>query len=392
MKKALGLLLLLAFTGVCVWRVTDIQKAKAAAARKGGGKRAVPVLVATATVKPMPVEIRTFGTVEPATTVTVRAQVTGTLAEIGFAEGDEVKPGQLLFRIDPRPFEADLRQAEGTLARTEAQLVNATNEARRVGELFAKGFVSENDRDLARTAANALRAACQADAAAAENARIRLGYCEIRAPVAGRAGRRLADAGNLVSANATALVTINQVAPVDVSFTIPQQEMFRVQGRAETRDLPVEALLPDDGARPERGVLTFLDNAVDRTTGTLALKARFANDARRLWPGQFVTVRMVVAVETNALVIPFRAVQNGQKGTYVYVLQPDATVTDRLVKVTRMVEEESVIGSGLEPGTIVVTDGCAQLAPGAVVTNSALRNAESGTRTPGPGDRGQGAR
>ncbi len=394
MKKLLGLFVLVAIAGACAWRIMELRKTRGSDGRADGKRAPVPVLLATVVHKAMPVEIRTFGTVEASTTVTVRAQVTGTLAELGFAEGEEVKAGQLLCRIAPRPFAADLRQAEAALARTEAQLTNAVTEARRVSELFDKKLVSESERDLALTAVAILRATARADAANVENARIRLDYCEIHSPIAGSAGRRLVDAGNLVTANATALVTINQVQPVAVGFTIPQQELARVRGRTGARELVVEAMLPEGASGPETGVLTFMDNAVDRTTGTLALKAQFPNDSRRLWPGQFVAVRMVVAVESNAVVIPYRAVQNGQNGTYVYVVQADASVTNRLVKIARLVEDESVVEEGLQPGELVVADGQQRVGPGSIVKDAAagnpgpgVRNPESGTRNPESGTR-----
>ncbi|MFZ4395650.1 MAG: efflux RND transporter periplasmic adaptor subunit [Kiritimatiellia bacterium] len=371
MKKMVGLLCLVVLVAACVWRIHDLQNKKEGAGKKGGSRPPVPVLQIAAACKPMPVELRAFGTVEASTSVTIRAQVTGMLAESGFAEGAAIQAGQLLYRLDPRAFETDLRQAEAARARTLAQLTNAVTEARRMSELFDKKLLPENERDVSLMAVATLRATLLADDASVDRARILLGYCEIRSPIAGIAGRRQMDVGNLVTANTTPLVTINQVQPVDVSFSIPQQELARVYGRTEARDLAVEALLPEDAAHPEAGVLTFLDNSVDRTTGTITLKAQFANASRRLWSGQFVTVRMVVTIETNAVVIPYRAVQNGQKGTFVYLVQPDATVTDRLVTITRMVEEESVIGKGLEPGEVVVTDGQQLLKPGAAVKNAA---------------------
>jgi multidrug efflux system membrane fusion protein len=377
MKKLLGLLLLAGLVAVCVWRIQGLQERRAADTKKDIKRRPASVLLAPVVCKPMPVEWQTFGTVEPATTVTIRAQVTGLLLETGFTEGGMIQAGQLLARIDPRPFAAELRQAEAALARTQAQYTNAQIEARRVVELFDKKFSSENDRDLALTAVAALRASLLADEASVESARIRLGYCEIRAPLFGCAGRRQVDAGNLVMANTTPLVTIHQVQPVDVSFAIPQQEMARLQGRTQTGELPVEARLPGELALVESGGLTFRDNAVDAATGTLLLKARFANAAGRLWPGQFVHVRLVASIETNALVIPYRAVQNGQQGTYVYLVLPDNTVTDRVVQITRTLGEESLVGKGVVPGDVVVTDGQQQLRPGAAITNAAassLRN------------------
>jgi multidrug efflux system membrane fusion protein len=305
--------------------------------------------------------------VEASATVTLRAQVTGLLAEVYFVEGQEVQSGDRLFRIDSRPFDAALHQAEATLARTQAQRINAERDARRSAELFAKGFVSETDRDQAQTTFTALQASERADAAAVENARIQLGYCEIRAPMAGRTGRLLADAGNLVTANATTLTTLNQIQPVHVSFAIPQQDSVRLRGWRPDSPLSVEAAVPEDPAHTEVGTLRFLDNAIDRATGTLALKAAFSNDARRLWPGQFVTVRLTVGVETNAVAIPYRAVQNGQKGTYVFVVRPDRTVEVRLVKISRTVDERSLVSEGLDAGETVVTDGQQRLGPGSRV-------------------------
>jgi multidrug efflux system membrane fusion protein len=367
MKKALWSLLFVFLVAGVVWRIHGVRASKAAESRKDRTAGPVPVLTAGAVRMSVPIELRTFGTVEASATVTLRAQVTGLLAEVYFVEGQEVQSGDRLFRIDSRPFDAALHQAEATLARTQAQRINAEREARRSAELFAKGFVSETDRDQAQTTFAALQATERADAAAVENARIQLGYCEIRAPMAGRTGRLLADAGNLVAANATTLTTLARIQPVHVSFAIPQQERVRLRGWRPDLSMAVEAAAPEDPAHTETGTLRFLDNAIDRATGTWGLKAAFSNDARRLWPGQFVTVRLTVGVETNAVVIPFRAVQNGQKGTYVFVVRPDRTVEARLVKISRTVDERSLVSEGLEAGETVVTDGQQRLGPGSPV-------------------------
>lgn len=367
MKKLLGIFLLILCSAGVYWRIHAVQQTKANGMKAGKSAAAAAVVTTVAESKPMPVEIRTFGTVEALSTVTVKAQVSGLLSEIAFSEGQEVNTGDLLARIDARPFEAELHQAEAVLARTRAQRENSERNHRRTADLFAKGFASEYDRDQAATALSVQQASERVDEAAAESARIQLGYCTIRAPISGRTGRRQADRGNLVVANATALVTINEIHPVNVSFAVPQQDMERLRDWRSSPDFRVEATLPEGTGTAEAGRLTFLDNAVDRTTGTLLLKAEFANTSNRLCPGQFVNVRMRTAIETNAVVIPFRAVLNGQKGTYVYVVKPDHTAEVRLVKIARNVDEASVISEGLQAGETVVTDGQQRLGPGAKV-------------------------
>jgi len=287
----------------------------------------------------------------------------------------------VLARLDARPFAAALHQAEAALARTQAQQANAERDLRRITDLFAKGFLSENDRDQAATALAVLQASERADAASVESARILFDYCTIRAPMDGRSGRRLLDVGNLATANSTAIVTLNRLRPVRVTFTVPQAELAHLRKQPALQAITVDAILPDEPDSPERGTLVFLDNAVDIPTGTIALKAEFPNSSDRLWPGQFVDVRMVVSVETNALVIPYRAVQNGQKGTYVFVVQPDLTAEVRAVTVARNREEDSVIAAGLQPGERVVIVGQERLGSG---TKVQLKDGGgNGARNPG---------
>jgi multidrug efflux system membrane fusion protein len=367
MKKLLGIALLILFVAGTYWRIHTVQQVKAVGIKAGKSVTASPVVTTKVECTPMPVEIRTFGTVEALATVTVKTQVSGLLAETAFTEGQEVKEGDLLARIDIRPFEATLHQAEAALARTRAQRTNAERDLRRATELFAKGFVSENDRDQAVTSVSVLQASERSDEAAVESARIQLAYCTIRAPISGRTGRRLVDQGNLVVANTTALVTINKLHPVNISFAVPQQDWERLRGWQSAPDLRVTASLPQSDEAVETGRLAFLDNAIDRTTGMLSLKAEFSNASNRLLPGQFVNVRLRIAVETNAVVIPFCAVQNGQKGTYVFVVKPENTVEVRLVKIARNVDDSSVIAEGLQSGETVVTDGQQRLGPGTKV-------------------------
>ncbi len=367
MKKILGLFLFILCVAGVFWRIHSVQKAKDATAKAGKLAGAAPVSTTVVESKPMPVEIRTFGTVEALATVTVKAQVSGLLAKVAFTEGQDVKAGDLLALIDTRPFEAALHQAEAALARTQAQRSNSEREFRRATDLFAKGFVAETSRDQAETAVSVQQASERADKAAVENAQIQLDYCTIRAPISGRTGRRLVDQGNLVGANMTALVTINAIHPVNVNFAVPQQDMERLQNWRSAPDIRVEASLPESDGLIETGLLVFLDNTIDRATGMLFLKSEFPNKSNRLWPGQFVNVCLRLAIETNALVIPFRAVQNGQKGTYVFVVKPDTTVEARPVKIARNVDEASIIAEGLHAGEVVVKDGQQRLGPGTKV-------------------------
>ncbi len=367
MKKLFGVLVVVLCAAGIYWRVQSVQQAKAAGAASGKRVSDVAVLTAVAERRTMPVELRTFGTVQARSAVTVKAQVGGLLSEVLFTEGQDISKCDLLARIDARPFEVALHRAEAALASAQAQRVNAERTLRRLSELFAKGFASETDRDQAATTVSVQQAAERAEEAAIESARIQLGYCTIRAPISGRAGRRLADPGNLVVENVTSLVTINEIRPVHVGFGVPQQDMARLRDSAQATNLEVVVSLPESESVTEIGRLVFFDNAVDRATGTVLLKGEFENADGRLWPGQFVNVQLCVAVETNVVVVPFKAVQNGQKGTYVYTVQADSTVAARYVDVARNADDVSVIAKGLQGGETVVTDGQQRLGAGAKV-------------------------
>jgi len=334
---------------------------------RGREQAAAPVTAAVAVKKAVPFEIGTFGNVEANVTVSVKPQVTGVLTAVHFKEGEAVTKEARLFSIDPRPFQAELDRAEANLARDQAQLNNAKAEAKRQADLFATGGVSEGARDQARAAADALEAAVRADQAAVQTARLNKEYCSITSPIEGRAGACLVDAGNMVKAGDAALVVINQVRPIQVSFTVPQQNLAEIRKRMAAGKLAVRTYVPGQ-AQPETGELTFVDNAVDRTTGTVRLKATFANTAERLWPGQFVTVKLVLYVQPDAVVVPSQAVQSGQRGQYVFVVKNDDTVENRPVTVDRTLETESIIAKGIEGGERVVTDGQLRLLPGSKVT------------------------
>lgn len=364
MKKLFVVLMVAACSAGLFWRARSVIQAKARRAAAPARAAEAGVVTAAAERRSMPVEIRTFGLVEPRQTVTVKAQVSGLLVEVGFAEGQEVRAGDLLARLDARPFEAALHRAEAACASVRARRENAERTLKRQSELHGRGFASATDRDQAATEAAALQAEERAQQAAAESARIQLGYCTIRAPLAGRAGRRLADPGNLVSENVTALVTLLEVRPVHVGFSVPQQELARVRGAGALTNLAVTASLAGACPREERGRLVFLDHAVDRATGTLRLKAEFDNASDALWPGQFVDVRLCVGLEPEAVVVPFRAVQNGQKGTYVFVVGAGGAAEARPVEVARNVDDLSVIARGLAAGERVVVEGQQRLADG----------------------------
>ena len=366
MKRTLVVLALLALAAAGVGLSQRNKKAAAAAAERAAKARLAPVpaLVTNAMLKTMPVEVATFGTIEPPATVAVKSQITGVLTNVLFAEGQDVKEGDLLFVIDPRGPEAALRQAEAVLARDRVQLENAEREAGREEELFKRNLSAQDARDRAATAADALRATVRADEAAVENARLQVSYCFIRSPLTGRTGSLLVDRGNLVKANDVTLITIHQIRPILATFTLPQAELARIRARLAQAAIPVRAAFPGESSRVETGAVTFIDNAVDMATGTILLKAQFANDDGFMWPGQYVTATIELAKEDRALVVPSRAVMPGQKGPYVYVAARDGTVTNRAVRVSRNVGEESVIADGLADGDTVVVEGQLRIAPG----------------------------
>jgi len=332
------------------------------------GHEAIPVVVASVIQKTVPIQLQGVGTVEAYSTVLVKAQVTGTLTHVHFKEGQDVKKGDLLFTIDPRPFEASLKQAESNQAKDVAQLENARAQLRRYEELLQKQFVSREQYDQVRASASAFEATVEADKATVESAKLQLSYATIRSPMDGRTGSLLANEGNLVRVNDnTALVVINQVRPIYVSFSLPEQHLGEIKNRMEKGQVPLAAIRPQDESRPEQGLLSFVDNTVDKAVGTIRLKGTFANPAKDLWPGQFVSVIITLAQRQDALVVPSQAIQTGQQGQYLFVVKPDRTVEMRPVVVALTVGGEAVLQKGVKAGEIVVTDGQFRLAPGAEV-------------------------
>lgn len=358
---SVGLLLAVSFLFVSCSREHGQSSGKPG---QPGMNEAVPVTVATVVQKDIPVQLRAIGNVEAYSTVSVKSRVVGQLVGVYFKEGQEVKKGDPIFVIDPRPFEAALRQAEANLARDRAQMKKAEADANRYSDLFKRGIVSQQDYDQNRTNFEALRATVKADDAAVENAKVQLGYCYIYSPINGRIGKLMINQGNMVKDNDTVLVVINQTKPIYADFYIPQQELPKIKKYMALEKLKVEAIIPGDKDHPVVGELTFINNQVDINTGTILLKGLFPNENETLWPGQFVNVVLTLTEQPKAVLVPFSAVQTGQDGQYVFVVKPDLTVESRPVVVGGNLDREVVIAKGLRAGEKVVTEGQLRLAPG----------------------------
>ncbi len=326
----------------------------------------VPVVVAAAERRSVPFELVATGTVEPIQTVAVQPQVSGPIVRIAFREGQEVRQGDVLFQIDPRPFQAALAQARAGLERDSAQALNADQDAARYSALAEKEYVTAQQYDQARTTAAAARSTVSGSQAAVDQARLNLQYATIRAPIGGLTGSLRVRAGNLVrSSDNTPLVTINQIRPILVRFAVPAANLGVIQ-RYRENHLLVRAE-PAGGGVLSEGALTFVDNAVDTTTGTILLKGSFPNTDGALWPGEFVNARLRLYTDTTALVVPASAVVTGQQGAFVFVVQPDSTAKTFPVKVERMTDSLAVLAGGIKAGDRVVTDGQLRLRSGSKI-------------------------
>ncbi|MGH9543570.1 MAG: efflux RND transporter periplasmic adaptor subunit [Terriglobales bacterium] len=326
----------------------------------------VPVAVARVVTANVPTRVQAIGLAQPYSTVSVRTRVDGELQSVGFQQGDYVRKGQVLFTIDPRPFEAALSQADANLAKDLANYAEAKQEAARYAELAKAGVVSREQDDQMQAAAQALSASVAADRAAVETAKLNLSYCTIVSPVEGRTGSLLVQPGNVVQTNSTILVTINQIQPIYVAFAVPEQYLPLIKEFMRRRKLLVQ-VHPQNDDHLDTGALTFVDNAVDPTTGTIKLMGTFPNPAHRLWPGEYLSAEVTLAVAANAVVVPQAAVMTGQDNLYVYVVTPQGTVENRTVVAGNSVNGLTVIQKGLQPGETVVTDGQLRLFPGAKV-------------------------
>jgi len=326
---------------------------------------AVPVTVAPVVTKSVPVRLYAIGNVEPSTTVALKARVDGQIVSVAFKEGDQVKQGATLFEIDRRPFEALLRQAQANLAKDKALLDHANQQEKRYKELLDQKFISPDGYEQVRTNAETAAATVGADEAAIETVRLSLDYCTIRSPITGYAGKIMIQQGNLVKANDTSpLVVLNQIVPVFVEFSVPEQRLPDVRRYQADGELQVSAALVDSSHAAATGTLSFIDNTTDVATGTIKLKAEFRNVDTALWPGQFVNVVLTLTQQKDAVVAPSRAIQNGPNGQYAFVVRPDQSVELRPVKVARTEGDDAVVASGLASGEQVVTTGQLRLAPG----------------------------
>jgi multidrug efflux system membrane fusion protein len=335
-----------------------------------GGPPPAPVVVAVAKIASVPVVLNVIGNVQAFSAVSVKSQVDGQIREVHFREGQNVKKGDLLFTLDQRAYEAALRQAEANLAKDKALLDKAVADLKRLETLVAKDYTSRANYDTAKSNVASLEATIKADEALVEQAKLKLEFTKITAPIDGRVGSILVNAGNLVKANDTAagtLVTINQIRPIYVQFSVPESHLSEIRARMAAGKIAVKARVPQEDRVPAEGTLSFINNAVDMTTGTILLKATFENDDDRLVPGQFVNVTVELAVIAEAVVVPAAAVQVGQRGHYVFVVKADNTVEMRLVRAGITNEREIVIQDGLKSGERVVTEGQLRLRPGARV-------------------------
>lgn len=383
---------------------------------KKGGAGDVPVTVAMVTQKTVPVEIQVIGNVEAYSTISVKAQVGGELTNVYFHEGDFVKKGDPLFTIDPRPFEASLNQSVATVAKDEAALGQARanlardsanlryqqSQASRYAELFKGGIISKDQSEQLNATADATSQAVAADKAAiesaqaelqgaraaVESARVQLSYTNIPSPIEGRTGNLTIKQGNVVAPNLE-LITITEVEPIYVTFSVPEAQLSDIKRYMAERKLEVRARLQDELSTEETGVLTFVDNSVDTTTGTIKLKGTFPNHDRKLWPGQFVRVTLRLSQRPNAVIVPNQAIQTGQNGTFVYVVKPNRSVEVRYVTASLRVDQDMVVDKGLEPGETVVTEGQLRLAPDSKVVVRDGRGGPGGGRG-GRGGRGRG--
>jgi membrane fusion protein, multidrug efflux system len=352
--------------GIAVWRSVDWSENASAAGP--ARQQEIPVTAGTAVTKNVPVYIRAMGTVQAHYMVTVRTRVDGQIMQVFYHEGQDVKAGDRLLQIDPRPFQAALDQAKATQEKDEAQLAGAEVDLKRYAELVRPGYQTKQAYDDQKALVAQLQATVKADQAAVEADQLNLVYADVRSPIDGRTGARLVDPGNFVQASqATSLVTVAQIKPIYVDFPVPQDQLDVIRQNQAKKPLTVLAYASDDKTLLSQGELTLINNQVDTTTGTVQLKGTFANKDERLWPGEFVNARLVLATRENAVTVAAQTVMHGPDGDYVYIIKPDNTVQRRPVEVSAVQDQLAVIAKGLAAGEKVVVEGQYRLTDGAKV-------------------------
>jgi multidrug efflux system membrane fusion protein len=370
-RRAIGAVLVLSLAAiVAIWRLspgTEVPVAAAQTAAPG-----VPVTAGTVAAQDVPVFLNGIGTVQAYNMVAIKSRVDGQIVKVDFKEGQDVKEGEPLLQIDPRPFQAALEQAQANKQKDEAQLVGAQLDLDRYEKLIGSGWQTRQSYDQQKATVGQLQASIKGDEAQINTAKLNLSYSDIRSPIDGRLGAKLVDKGNLVHANDNApLVTITEVKPIFVSFTLPQETLDDVRENHKGSPLVVYAYSGDGKKQLAEGKLTLIDNSIDQSTGTVHLKARFDNDDERLWPGQFVSLRVVLSTRREVATVPAQTVQNGPNGYYAYVIKPDDTVERRAVDIASIQDGIAVVTKGLSPGERIVVDGQYRLTEGVRVKPTA---------------------
>lgn len=375
MKRKITILIVVA--GICAvllfgYTRTRGNASAASAPPRGGPQQAVPVAIASVTRQDMPVYLDGLGSVQAFNTVTIKTRIDGEVTQVAFREGQDVKKGELLIVIDPRPYQVALEQAQATVYRDQSQLTIAKRNVERYSELFKEGVVSQQDLDTQQSAEGNLEGMVRADQAAIDNAKLNLAYTHITAPFDGRVGLRLVDPGNMVhAADTNGMLVLTQMHPIAVIFTIPEDSLPPVLKRLHQGAMKVDVFSRDNRNHLSTGSLLTVNNQIDQTTGTVRLKAVFDNNDSMLWPNQFVNARLLLDVQKSATVVPSAAVQRGAQGTYAFVVKPDNTVEVRPVKVGVTEGNLIAVNQGLNPGEKVVTDGQDKLQAGSLVRPAA---------------------
>jgi multidrug efflux system membrane fusion protein len=370
-RRAIGAVLVLSLVAiVAIWRLSPGTEVPVAAAQTT--TPGIPVTAGTVATQDVPVFLHGIGTVQAYNMVAIKSRVDGQIVKVDFKEGQDIKTGDPLFQVDPRPFQAALEQAQAAKQKDEAQLAGAQLDLDRYEKLIGSGWQTRQSYDQQKATVGQLQASIKGDEAQINTAKLNLSYADIRSPIDGRLGARLVDKGNLVHANDnTPLVMITEIKPIFVSFTLPQDNFDDIRESHNKAPLTVYAYSGDGKKQLAEGKLTLIDNAIDQATGTIRLKARFDNDDERLWPGEFVSLRAVLSTRQNVATVPSQTVQDGPDGHYAYVIKPDNTVERRAVEVASIQDGIAVVTKGLTAGERVVVDGQYRLTNGARVNPAA---------------------